>query len=172
MDVYKMQEPVPEVKLLRPDLESLLLTPAALLAGQSQASAVSIMTCIIVACGVVLLAFLWGAKVFLTVTLVIGIFGVFYWLLYREVKRRGLSDNFVIFGFTPVTIIPCLLYVLALPDKQKQAEPGSTGFETVNNSALENMGVVWSVALLGWIPFPPFVMNITYMASSQVCDSA
>jgi hypothetical protein len=30
----------------------------------------------------------------------------------------------------------------------------------VDVSALGKLGLIWSVALLGWLPFPPFMMNV------------
>jgi hypothetical protein len=153
----------PDRQLLRSDLEFLRITPAAALAGRKRARFLTVFAAALAAACFIPLGIALGPKIFFTSMLVIGAFGLLYWLLYREVIRRRLSENLVIFGFTPLTIIPFLLYTLMR--HRTQQDPDILETRGVEVSALGNMGLIWSVALLGWLPFPPFMMNvITYFA--------
>jgi hypothetical protein len=154
----------PDRQLLRSDLEFLRITPAAALAGRKRARFLTVLAAALAAACLIPVGIAFGPKVFFTSMLVIGAFGLLYWLLYREVIRRGLSENLVIFGFTPLTVIPFLLYTL-MRRARTQQDPGLLETRGVDVSALGNMGLIWSVALLGWLPFPPFMMNvIAYLA--------
>ena len=154
----------PDRQLLRTDLEALRITPAAALAGRKRARSLTVFAAAVAAACLVPVGIALGPTIFFTSMLVIGAFGLLYGLLYREVIRRGLSENLVIFGFTPLTIIPFLLYTL-MRRARTQQDPDLVETRGVDVSALGNMGLIWSVALLGWLPFPPFTMNvIAYLA--------
>jgi hypothetical protein len=149
----------PDRQLLRADLEFLRITPATALAGRKRARFLTVFAAALAAACFILLGIELGPKTFFTSIPVIGAFGLLYWLLYREVIRRGLSENLVIFGFTPLTILPFLLYTLLRRARQRQ-DPDLLEASGVDVSGLGNRGLIWSVALLGWIPFPPFMMNV------------
>jgi hypothetical protein len=149
----------PDRQPLRSDLEFLRVTPAAALAGRKRARFLTVFAGALAAACLIPLGIALGPKIFLTSILVIGALGLLYWLLYREVIRRGLSENLVIFGFTPLTIIPFLLYTL-MRRARPQQDRDLLEARGVDASALGNMGLMWSVALLGWLPFPPFMMNV------------
>lgn len=144
---------------LRSDLEFLRITPAAALAGRKRARFLTVFAVALATVCLIPLGIEFGPKIFFSSVLVIGAFGLLYWLLYHEVIRRGLSENLVIFGFTPLTIIPFLLYTL-LRRTGPQQDPDVLEGRCVDVSALGKMGLIWSVALLGWLPFPPFMMNV------------
>jgi hypothetical protein len=149
----------PDRQLLRSDLEFLRITPAATLAGRKRARFLTVFAVALAAACLIPLGIELGPKTFFASMPVIGAFGLLYWLLYREVIRRGLSENLVIFGFTPLTIMPFLLYTLTRRARPQQ-DPDLLEARGVDASALGNMGLIWSVALLGWLPFPPFMMNV------------
>lgn len=149
----------PDRQLLRSDLESLRTTPPAALTGRKRARFLTVFAAALAAAFLIALGIALGRKIFFTSMLVIGAFGLLYWLLYREVIHRGLSENLVIFGFTPLTIIPFLLYTL-MRRARPQQDPDLLEARGVDASALGNLGLMWSVALLGWLPFPPFMMNV------------
>jgi hypothetical protein len=89
---------------------------------------------------------------------IVATLGLLYWLLYREVKRRRLSDNFVIFGFSPLLVVPLLLFVILRPTRAAAADQGGV---TINS--LDNMGIVWGLVVGGALL--PIVMNcILYLA--------
>jgi hypothetical protein len=146
-------------QFLRSDLEFLRITPSAALAGRKRARFLTVFAAALAAACLIVLGIELRPKIFFTSMLVIGMFGLLYWLLYREVIRRGLSENLVIFGFTPLTIMPFLLYALMRPAAPHQ-DSDILEARGVDVSPLRNMGLIWSVALLGWLPFPPFMMNV------------
>ena len=149
----------PDRQLLQSDLEFLRITPAAALAGRKRARFLTVFAAVMAAACLIPVGIALGPKIFFTAMLVIGAFGLLYWLLYREVLRRGLSENLVIFGFTPLTILPFLLYTLMQRTRVRQ-DADLLEAQGVDASALSNRGLIWSVALLGWLPLPPLMMNV------------
>jgi hypothetical protein len=92
------------------------------------------------------------------VAVIVATLGLLYWLLYREVKRRKLSDNFVIFGFSPLLVVPLLLVVILRPTRGTAVDQ-----EGVTINSLDNMGIIWGLAVAGVLL--PIVMNcILYLA--------
>ena len=145
---------------LRPDLQALRITLDTQEVGRKQSRIVSIAGAVCVAIVLVLLAWGWGLKPILLASVVVVFFGWLYWQLYRQVRRRHVSEYLVLLGFSPLTILPALLYVLMRP-----AKTGAATQNQLDVSILDNKGLLWSVALLSWLPFPPFMMNlIAYFA--------
>ncbi len=93
----------------------------------------------------------------LVIVAAIMVLGLLYVTLFRCVRDRGLSENLVLFGFSPWLVLPILLYACTLaPTRPAAAHTPADG--GVDISAMDNRFLLWAVAIVG--VFPPLVMNV------------
>ena len=80
-----------------------------------------------------------------------------YIALYRIVRERNLSDSLVLWGLSPVLIVPILLYALCQKRRDAAVAPGS-----MNISLLDKQGLLFLAAMLSLVA-PVFISLVIWM---------
>ena len=104
----------------------------------------------------------WGAlsglaRLAIATAAALALLAVLYFQLYRVVRKRGLSENLILFGFSPLLILPALCFAWMYSSAEPPA-PDTPPDGGVCISALDNHALLCTTAIFGL--FPPLIMNV------------